>query len=145
MADIERSSNAVWNGDLRSGNGTISSHSGVLSDTPYSFATRFEQAPGTNPEELIAAAHAACFSMALSGQIVRAGGKPERIQTEATCVLSPQQPSGFKITKIRLHTHATVPGMEDDAFQEALSTAKQNCPVSQALSAIEIEAEGTLD
>lgn len=145
MADIERSSSAVWNGDLRSGNGTISSHSGVLADTPYSFATRFEQAEGTNPEELIAAAHAACFSMALSGQIVRAGGKPERIATEATCVLTPQQPSGFKITKIRLSTRATVPGMENAAFQEALETAKKNCPVSQALSAIEIEAEGSLD
>ena len=145
MADIERRSSAVWNGDLRGGNGTFSSHSGVLADIPYSYATRFEQAAGTNPEELIAAAHAACFSMALSGQIVRAGGKPERIQTEATCVLTPQQPSGFKITRIRLRTQARVPGMEDAAFQEALSTAKKNCPVSQALAAIEIEAEGTLD
>lgn len=145
MADIERSSSAVWNGDLRGGNGTISSDSGVLADAPYSFATRFEQAPGTNPEELIAAAHAACFSMALSGQLTRAGAKPERIQTEATCVLAPQQPSGFKITKIRLHTRASVPGIEEAAFQEAFDTAKRTCPVSQALAAIEIEAEGTLE
>jgi len=145
MADIERSSSAVWNGDLRSGNGTISSHSGVLADAPYSFATRFEQAPGTNPEELLAAAQAACFTMFLSGQIVRAGSKPERIETEATCVLTPQQPSGFKITKIRLRTRASVPGMDDAAFQQALDTSKQQCPVSQALGAIEIEAEGSLE
>ncbi|WP_043097964.1 OsmC family protein [Kallotenue papyrolyticum] len=144
MANIERTANAVWSGSLREGNGQISTSSGVLQNTPYSFHTRFEQQPGTNPEELIAAAHAACFSMALSATLSRQGYTPERIATEATCVLEPQQPSGFKITTIRLRTEASVPGIDDATFQQAFQTAKETCPVSQALSAIRIEGEGRL-
>jgi lipoyl-dependent peroxiredoxin len=141
MADILRTAEAVWDGDLRGGKGKFSATSGVFKDTPYSFATRFESANGTNPEELIAAAHAACYSMALSGKLGSLGHKPERIQTTATCHLTPQQPAGFAITKMHLETRGKVPGMDEATFQKiALETA---CPVSGALKgsvAIEIDA-----
>lgn len=141
MADILRSAEAVWDGDLRGGKGKFSAQSGVFKETPYSFATRFESAPGTNPEELIAAAHAACYSMALSATLGAKGHKPERIQTKATCHLTPQQPAGFAITKMRLETRGKVPGMDEATFRQiAVETA---CPVSGALKgsvAIEIEA-----
>ncbi len=145
MADIERTSNAVWNGDLRSGNGQISSTSGVLDNTDYSFATRFEQKPGTNPEELIAAAHAACFSMAFAGTLGRKGYQPQQIQTQATCVLTPQQPSGFKITKVRLESRVKVDGLDDATFQQVAREAEAGCPVSNALrGSLEIELNATL-
>jgi osmotically inducible protein OsmC len=131
---MKRKASAVWNGDLKAGNGTISAASGVLTDAPYSFKTRFE-APvtGTNPDELLAAAHAACFSMALSGALGRAGHAPERVATEATLDLEPGA-SGFSITGIHLDTTVRAPGIDDKAFQEAARSAKENCPVSRALS-----------
>ena len=145
MADIERTAEAIWNGELKGGTGQISSSSGVLDSTPYSFATRFENARGTNPEELIAAAHAACYSMAFAATLGRKGFRPEQIQTRAICSLTPQQPSGFKITKMRLETRAKVGGLEDAAFQEIAREAERACPVSNALrGGLDIELEATL-
>lgn len=145
MADIERSASAVWNGELRGGNGQISSTSGVLQDTPYSFATRFEQANGTNPEELIAAAHAACYSMAFAATLGRKGFTPQQIQTRAICSLSPQQPSGFKITKMRLETQGRVENIDEATFKQIAQEAEQGCPVSNVLrGGAQIELEATL-
>lgn len=144
MANIERGARAVWSGDLRSGNGQISTDSGVLNDSAYSFATRFENGKGTNPEELIAAAHAACFSMFLAATLGRQGHQPQQIETTATCIMEPQQPSGFKITRMQLQTRARVPGIDEATFQDVVRTAKEGCPVSQALGALTIDAEGTL-
>lgn len=141
MADIERSANALWNGTLREGNGTISTNSGALSDTAYTYATRFEQAPGTNPEELVAAAHAACFSMFLAATLGKGGYNPQAISTQATVSLG----AGPTVTRIRLRTRATVEGVDDAAFQEAVRVSKEGCPISKALSAVPIEVEATLD
>ncbi|MGZ4833115.1 MAG: OsmC family protein, partial [Terriglobales bacterium] len=112
---MQRKGSAVWNGGLKDGKGTVSSASGVLSNTPYSFMTRFENEKGTNPEELIAAAHAGCFSMALSAQLGNAGLKPERIATEATVTLEKLE-AGFAITQVHLQTTARVPGASPEAF-----------------------------
>jgi lipoyl-dependent peroxiredoxin len=145
MADITRTASAVWNGELRGGNGTISSTSGVLQDTAYSFATRFEQAHGTNPEELLAAAHAACFSMAFAATLSRKGHQPQQIQTRATCYLSPQQPSGFKITKLHLETRGKVEGMDEATFKQIAAEAEQGCPVSNLFrNNAEIEVDAAL-
>lgn len=144
MADIERTAEAVWNGDLRSGTGQISSTSGVLKAVPYSFGTRFEQAPGTNPEELIAAAHAACYSMALAATLGRKGYQPEHVETRAICHLTPQQPSGFKITKMRLETRGRVPGIDEATFKQIAEEAEKGCPVSNALRSIDIELDAKL-
>jgi osmotically inducible protein OsmC len=143
MADIERTAQAVWHGDLREGKGTINSTSGVLKDTPYSFATRFENAAGTNPEELIAAAHAACFSMALANILSKKEHQVHHIETRAVCVLS-QVPEGRKITKIRLETKGRVEDIDDATFLSNAEEAKRTCPVSQALAAIEIELDAKL-
>src|SRR4030042_659454 len=106
MAEIKRTAQAIWNGDSRSGNGVISSGSGVLEGVPYSHATRFGDTLGTNPEELIAAAHAACLSLALASRLSRKGHQPQSIETRATCIMSPQEQGGFKITTMRLETRA---------------------------------------
>ncbi len=144
MADIERNAQAVWNGDLRSGNGQINSTSGVLNNTEYSFATRFEQKPGTNPEELIAAAHSACYSMAFAGTLGRKGYQPQQIQTSATCVLTSIQ-GGFKITKMRLETQGKVEGLDQATFQQIAEEAEKACPVSNVLrGGAEIELHATL-
>lgn len=130
---MERKASAVWNGDLRNGKGTMSSGSGVLTDTPYSFRTRFENEPGTNPDELVAAAHAGCFSMALSGELGDAGLKPESIQTQATLTLDLSgQPT---ITRIHLDVTARVPGADKAAFDKAAQAAKEGCPISRLLKA----------
>jgi osmotically inducible protein OsmC len=131
---MERKASAVWNGGLKDGKGTISSTSGVLSNTPYSFKTRFEGTPGTNPEELIAAAHAACFSMALSAQLDGANLKPESINTSATLTME-KLDSGWTITKVHLDVTAKVPGASTEAFNKAASDAKAGCPVSKVLKA----------
>lgn len=145
MADIKRTAKAVWNGDLRSGKGRIASSSGVLKDTPYSFATRFEDAPGTNPEELIAAAHAACYSMAFAHTLSGKGYQPERIETRAICSLSPQEEGGFKITKMRLETRGQVSGIDETTFRQVAQEAERGCPVSNALrGGVEIEVDATL-
>ena len=131
---MQRKASAVWKGGLKDGKGTVSSASGVLSHTPYSFATRFENTPGTNPEELIAAAHAACFSMALSAQLGGANPTPESISTTATLTLE-KLDSGFTITAVHLDVSARVPKADAAAFNKAAEDAKKGCPVSKVLNA----------
>ena len=131
---MQRKASAVWKGGLKDGKGTVSSTSGVLSNTPYSFATRFENTPGTNPEELIAAAHAACFSMALSAQLGEAKLTPESISTSATLTME-KLDAGWTITKVHLDVVAKVPGASSDAFNTAAQNAKAGCPVSKVLNA----------
>jgi lipoyl-dependent peroxiredoxin len=131
---MERKASAVWKGGLKDGKGTVSSTSGVLSNTPYSFATRFEGTPGTNPEELIAAAHAACFSMALSAQLSGAQLTPESINTAATLTMEKLE-SGWTITAVHLDVVAKVPGASAEAFNKAAQDAKAGCPVSKVLNA----------
>ncbi len=143
MADLERSAQATWHGDLRGGKGEMSASSGVLKSVAYSFATRFEQAPGTNPEELLAAAHAACYSMAFANNLSKAGYKVDYVETRAVCHLTPQT-GGFKITKMELITRGKVDGIDEATFNKIAKEAETGCPVSQALSAITIEAKPTL-
>jgi len=131
---MQRKASAVWKGGLKDGKGTVSASSGVLSNTPYSFGTRFENAPGTNPEELIAAAHAGCFSMALSPQLGQAGLTPESINTTATLSLDKLE-AGWAITAVHLDVTARVPKADDAAFQKAAENAKSGCPVSKVLNA----------
>jgi osmotically inducible protein OsmC len=131
---MERKAGAVWKGGLKDGKGTVTTASGVLKSTPYSFSTRFENSPGTNPEELIAAAHAGCFSMALSAQLGNAGITPESISTEATLTLEKLE-AGFTITKIHLDVAAKIPGGDKAAFEKAAQAAKSGCPVSKVLKA----------
>jgi len=131
---MQRKANAVWKGGLKDGRGTLSSASGVLKDTKYSFSTRFENEPGTNPEELIAAAHAGCFSMALSAQLGAAGITPEEIATEADVRLEKQE-AGFAITAVHLTVRARIPGADEAKFREAAEAAKSGCPVSKVLNA----------
>lgn len=129
-----RKASAVWKGSLKEGKGTVSSESGVLSNTAYSFATRFENAKGTNPEELIAAAHAGCFTMALSAQLGNAGITPESLETTASLSLDKLE-SGWAITKIHLDVTARIPGADKAAFDKAAENAKAGCPVSKLLKA----------
>ena len=131
---MKRTASAVWHGDLKQGNGALATHSGVLKDTPYAFAMRFENAPGTNPEELIAAAHAGCFTMALSGALGRAGFTPRRLATQATASLE-QVDGKWTISRVHLETEAWVPGIADPQFQQIAADAKANCPVSRLLKA----------
>ena len=129
-----RKASAVWTGSLKEGKGTISTDSGVLSKTPYSFSTRFENGAGTNPEELIAAAHAGCFTMALSGQLGNAGMTPESLETTAAVTLEKLE-AGFTITKIHLDVTARIPGADKAAFEKAAENAKAGCPISRLLKA----------
>ena len=131
---MQRKASAVWKGGLKDGKGTVSASSGVLSNTPYSFGTRFENAAGTNPEELVAAAHAGCFSMALSAQLGQAGLTPESINTTATLSLDKLE-AGWAITAVHLDVTARVPKADDAAFQKAAENAKSGCPVSKVLNA----------
>lgn len=138
---MKRKASAIWDGDLMKGKGHVSSESGVLSGTPYSYQTRFEQEPGTNPEELIGTAHAGCFSMALSMILGLAGTPPERIETEATITLE-RQGDGFAVTASHLDVKAIVPGADEKGFQEAAERAKLSCPISKLMNAtITIEAK----
>jgi lipoyl-dependent peroxiredoxin len=131
---MERAATAVWNGALRDGKGAISTQSGVLSDAPYSFVTRFENGKVTNPEELIAAAHAGCFTMALAAQLGTMKVTPENLRTSATVSLE-KLDAGWTISKIHLEVAGRIPGMSAEAFQSAADSAKQNCPVSRLLKA----------
>jgi osmotically inducible protein OsmC len=140
---VKRNASAVWKGGLKDGKGTISTDSGVLSDTQYSFSTRFEDGAGTNPEELIAAAHAGCFSMALSGQLGQAGLTAETIRTTASVRLEKTE-NGFAITSVHLDVTAKVPGADQQAFEKAASNAKEGCPVSKVLKAT-ITMDATLE
>ena len=137
-----RHAQATWEGDLAHGKGHVKADSGVLNH-PYSFGTRFENAAGTNPEELIAAAHSSCFSMALSHMLASAGHKPTRVTTKADVSLD-KVGEGFKITKITLTCDAVVPGLDEKTFLETANKAKTGCPISQALAATPIELKATL-
>jgi osmotically inducible protein OsmC len=139
----KRKASARWEGSLQEGNGTMRLATGSY-EGPYSFQSRFEEGDGTNPEELIAAAHAGCFSMALSLVLGNAGYEPEGIDTEATVQID-KVGDGFKITRIVLNTRARVPGIDEEEFQKHAEAAKEGCPVSQALGAVEtIDLEAQL-
>ena len=140
---MKRKASAEWQGGLKDGRGTISTPSGVLSDTQYSFSTRFEEGIGTNPEELIAAAHAGCFSMALSGQLGNAGLTAESIRTTATVTLE-KTDAGFAITAVHLDVAARIQGADAQAFETAANNAKAGCPVSKLLNA-QITMEARLE
>jgi lipoyl-dependent peroxiredoxin len=137
-----RKAQARWDGKLSQGKGVMKLGSGAFEGS-YSFKSRFEEGPGTNPEELIGAAHAGCFSMALSGFLEKAGYPPEHIETEAKVHID-KVGEGFKITTIELATEARVPGIDEKVFQEQARVAKENCPVSQALAGAEIKLEARL-
>ena len=131
---MKRSASAMWNGDLKTGKGTLSTDSGVLANTRHSFATRFENGKGTNPEELIAAAHAGCFAMALSAQLGEAGLVAQSLNTKATVTLE-KTDGGFTITAVHLALTARIPGASQQAFDAAAEAAKKGCPVSKLLNA----------
>lgn len=130
----KRTATAVWSGGLKDGKGSISTQSGVLDQTQYGFNARFAEGPGTNPEELIAAAHAGCFTMALSAQLGEAGMTATRLATTATVTLD-KVDDGFAITAVHLSLTATIPGANQEAFDSAALKAKQGCPVSKLLNA----------
>ena len=131
---MKRTASAIWSGDLKSGHGALATHSGVLKETPYSFATRFEGTQGTNPEELIAAAHAGCFTMALSASLGKAGFTPKRLATQATVSLE-LVGGNWTITSVLLENEAWIPGITPDKFEQIAADAKANCPVSRLLRA----------
>ena len=131
---MKRKGSAVWTGGLKDGKGTVSTESGVLANAQYSFGTRFENGIGTNPEELIAAAHAGCFSMALSGQLGNSGMTAESISTTATVTLE-KTDAGFTVTAVHLDVLAKVPGADRAAFETAAKNAKEGCPISRLLKA----------
>lgn len=131
---MARTASAEWYGDLKSGKGSMSSTSGAFSDLAFSFKTRFEDEPGTNPEELVAAAHAGCFSMALSNELASAGLQPESVKTTAAASLG-EKGDGYAITAIKLTTVAKVPGADEAKVREIAAKAKEGCPISQSLTA----------
>lgn len=137
---MKRKASAVWHGDLKSGRGSISTESTVLKDTQYSFGTRFENGPGTNPEELIGAAHAGCFTMALSAELQKAGFTADTLSTTANVTLDNDPKTSWTITKIHLENTAKVPGITPEKFAEIAAGAKAGCPVSRLF-----KAEITLD
>jgi osmotically inducible protein OsmC len=143
MATIRREGSAIWQGAGKDGSGTLTTPSGTLRATPYSFHTRFEDGQGTNPEELIAAAHAGCFSMALAFQLAAAGHPPAELATTASLSMQ-QEAGGWRIATVVLRLRARVPGIERAKFDELASAAKAGCPVSKVLNA-EISLETTLE
>ncbi|CAM3881716.1 MULTISPECIES: OsmC family protein [Pseudomonadaceae] len=140
---MKKTASAHWQGGIKDGKGTISTESGVLKDSPYGFNTRFEDKPGTNPEELIGAAHAGCFSMALSKELGDAGMTAESIDTKAQVTLDKVE-GGFEISAVHLTLRAKIPGAERAAFEKAVEAAKTGCPVSKLLKAT-ITLEGILE
>jgi osmotically inducible protein OsmC len=131
---VERQASAVWTGTLKEGNGTMTAPSGVLKDAHYTWGQRFAEDPGTNPEELIAAAHAGCFSMAFAGKLTVAGFPPERIATTASVTLE-KTDAGMTVTKIHLSTRGRVPGVSASAFAEQAESARATCPISRLVNA----------
>ena len=131
---MQRNASAHWSGGLKDGKGTLTAPSGILKNTPYSFATRFESQPGTNPEELVAAAHAGCFSMALSAQLGNAGMTAQAIDTTATVTLDKVE-GGFAVTTVHLQVRAKIPGADKAKFDQAAKNAKDGCPISKLLNA----------
>ena len=144
MVEIKRSAEVAWSGDVRHGSGRITSGSGGLRDLPYTWAGRFENATGTNPEELIAAAHAACYSMAFASALGRKGYQPQRIDTHATCTMI-RDDSGVRIAGMHLKTRAQVPGIDQEVLLQTAKEAERDCPVSRALrGGVPIELDATL-
>lgn len=134
MAEIKRKAGAIWKGDLKSGTGVISTETKSLFKYPYNFSTRFEDSEeGSNPEELLAAAHAACYSMAFAGELKKDGYDPVRIISSATCTITPLDEGGFEITKMDLTVHGEVPGLDQKSFEEIAQKADAGCPVSNLL------------
>ena len=133
-ANMKRTASAIWHGGLKDGKGMVSTESGVLKQTPYSFSTRFENQPGTNPEELIAAAHAGCFSMALSAELGKAGLTPETIRTSAALTME-KIDGGWTVTESHLDVTVKIPGADKGKFEAAASAAKAGCPISRLLNA----------
>ena len=140
---MDRSASAIWRGGLKDGKGTISTQSGILKDAKYSFSTRFENEAGTNPEELVAAAHAGCFSMALSMILGEAGFTPDSIETKAVATIE-KTSDGFTVTKIHLTTRAKIPNIDKAKFDELAKKAKEGCPISKLLKAAEITLDAQL-
>src|ERR1700678_1637004 len=140
---MQRTGSAHWAGGLKDGKGTVSTQSGVLSQTQYSFSTRFENGVGTNPEELIAAAHAGCFTMALSGQLTSVELPPDTLETTAVVTME-KTDDGPTVTKIHLTTKAKVPGIDKQKFDELAKKAKEGCPISRLLKAAEITLDAQL-
>jgi lipoyl-dependent peroxiredoxin len=132
---MKRSASAVWNGSLKTGTGSLTAPGGALKSTPYSFNSRFASGAGTNPEELIAAAHAGCFAMALSATLGEAGITPERLEVTAEVSLDNVPPAGWTVTASHLILNAKIPGIEDAKFQELAAKAKAGCPISRLLNA----------
>ncbi len=144
MTEFIRKAGVIWNGDLRSGNGMISTESRVLYEQPYSFATRFENSPGTNPEELIAAAEAACYSMAFASTLNKNGFIPKEIETNAECTIQSKD-GGFEISHMMIHARAEVPDIDDNTFQKLAREADKGCPVSNLLrNGVEIDLKADL-
>jgi osmotically inducible protein OsmC len=141
---MKRKASAVWQGDLKSGRGQVSTESTVLKDAKYSFATRFENGPGTNPEELIGAAHAGCYSMALSAELSKAGFTPDSVSTTATVNLENHPQTSWTVTSIQLETRAKVPKITPEKFAEIAAGAKVGCPISRLLKAAEITLDAKL-
>ncbi|HET7569861.1 MAG TPA: OsmC family protein [Gammaproteobacteria bacterium] len=140
---MKRNAAAAWEGGIKDGKGTVSAESGIFNDAPYSFRNRFEERTGTSPEELLAAAHASCYSMALSLVLGQSNLTPERIDTTATVTVEPDN-GGFAITKVHLNVRARVPGADKTAFEAAANGAKDGCPVSKLFNA-EITLNATLE
>jgi osmotically inducible protein OsmC len=139
-----RNASARWEGGFKQGGGTMELGSGAY-EGPYSAKSRFEDGDGTNPEELIGAAHAGCFSMALALALGDAGHEPESIETDAAVHIDPAEGGGFEISRIELSTRARVPGLDDDEFQRVAGQAKEGCPVSKALAGADISLEASLE
>lgn len=145
MADIARKASAQWQGDLKSGKGTVSTESGVLKDAQYSFKTRFEQGSGTNPEELLASAHAGCFTMQLSALLANHGHTVESLNTEATCEMV-KDGAGFKVSAMRLVVRGKVTGSSQQDFEEHVQQAAEMCPLSKVMKGnVEISHEAVLE
>jgi osmotically inducible protein OsmC len=145
MAEIYRKAGVLWTGDLKNGNGIVSTESQVLFEEPFTYRMRFEDEEGTNPEELIAAAHAECLSMSIANTLAKHGYDPVRTDTTATCVLAPKDGGGYEITGMQLHVRAEVPGIDTDTFQKIILEADEGCPVSNLLrSGMDIHIDATL-
>lgn len=145
MTEFNRKAGVIWTGDLKSGSGLISTESRALFEEPYSFQTRFDNETGTNPEELIAAAYAACFSMALADTLKKNGFNPKKTDTNATCTVVPKN-GGHEITGMQLHVRVDVPDIDESTFQKITMEAKKNCPVANIFrEGLDIEIKTTLD
>jgi lipoyl-dependent peroxiredoxin len=132
---MKRTATAIWNGSLKDGKGTLTAPGGALKSTPYSFGSRFESGAGTNPEELIAAAHSGCFAMALSAMLGESGFTPERLEVNAAVSLDNVPPAGWTVTESHLTLTATIPGISKEKFEEITAKAKAGCPISRLLNA----------